>query len=134
MTISQKQITCYDWNHSYQYCQQILKNNRIPNNPNLLAALLIITKGYGELTNHEIENIIYGKEMVQKLLDNDGTFIYEQFLYGYDISKISAILKHKTLLKQMFELDSIESVLNVMYIFIFNSEQIKALSKLLIDN
>ena len=79
MTISQKQITCYDWNHSYQYCQQILKNNRIPNNPNLLAALIIIAKGYDELTNHEIENIIYGKETVQKLLDNDGAFIYEQF-------------------------------------------------------
>lgn len=75
--------------------------------------------------------------MVQKLLDNDGTFIYEQFLYDYDIKKISVILKHKTLLKQMFELDSIESVLNVMYIFMFNLEQIKeikALSELLIDN
>lgn len=108
-------IDCFDWENSYNYCYTVLQNNHIQFNPNLLASLLIIAKGYNNLDKHELEKIIYGKETIAHI--EDGLTIYEDFFYNYQIEKIMEFLKHKHVLKQLFKLESIEDVLKGLYTY-----------------
>lgn len=106
-------IDCFDWENSYNYCCTVLKNNHIQYNPNLLAALLIIAKGYSNLDKHELEQIIFGKETIAHIEDmlNKCLSIYEDFFYDYQIEKIMDLLQCEPVLKKLFKLESIEDVL-----------------------
>lgn len=106
-------IDCFDWENSYNYCCTVLKNNHIQYNPNLLAALLIIAKGYSNLDKHELEQIIFGKETIAHIEDmlNKCLSIYEDFFYDYQIEKIMVLLQCEPVLKKLFKLESIEDVL-----------------------
>ena len=110
-------IDCFDWKNSYNYCCVVLKNNYIQYHPNLLAALLIITKGYSNLDKHGLEQIIYGKETIANIEDkiNKCSSIYEYFFYDYQIDKIMDFLKYEPVLKKLFKLESIEDVLKAFY-------------------
>ena len=110
-------IDCFDWENSYNYCCAVLKNNYIQYHPNLLAALLIITKGYSNLDKHGLEQIIYGKETIANIEDkiNKCSSIYEYFFYDYQIDKIMDFLKYEPVLKKLFKLESIEDVLKAFY-------------------
>ena len=106
-------IDCFDWENSYNYCCTVLKNNHIQYNPNFLAALLIIAKGYSNLDKHELEQIIFGKETIAHIEDmlNKCLSIYEDFFYDYQIEKIMVLLQCEPVLKKLFKLESIEDVL-----------------------
>ena len=110
-------IDCFDWENSYNYCCTVLKNNYIQYHPNLLAALLIVTKGYSNLDKHRLEQIIYGKETIVNIEDNLNKClsIYEDFFYDYQIDKIMDFLKYEPVLKKLFKLESIEDVLKAFY-------------------
>lgn len=110
-------IDCFDWENSYNYCCTVLKNNHIQYHPNLLAALLIITKGYSNLDKHGLEQIIYGKETIANIEDkiNKCSSIYEYFFYDYQIDKIMDFLKYEPVLMKLFKLESLEDVLKAFY-------------------
>lgn len=110
-------IDCFDWENSYNYCCTVLQNNYIQYHPNLLAALLIITKGYSNLDKHGLEQIIYGKETIANMEDNLNKClsIYEDFFYDYQIEKIMDFLKYESVLMKLFKLESIEDVLKAFY-------------------
>lgn len=110
-------IDCFDWENSYNYCCTVLQNNHIQYHPNLLAALLIITKGYSNLDKHKLEQIIYGKETIANMEDNLNKClsIYEDFFYDYQIEKIMDFLKYESVLMKLFKLESIEDVLKAFY-------------------
>lgn len=110
-------IDCFDWDNSYNYCCTVLQNNHIQYHPNLLAALLIITKGYSNLDKHGLEQIIYGKETIANMEDNLNKClsIYEDFFYDYQIEKIMDFLKYESVLMKLFKLESIEDVLKAFY-------------------
>jgi hypothetical protein len=110
-------IDCFDWENSYNYCCTVLQNNHIQYHPNLLAALLIITKGYSNLDKHRLEQIIYGKETIANMEDNLNKClsIYEDFFYDYQIEKIMDFLKYESVLMKLFKLESIEDVLKAFY-------------------
>ena len=107
-------IDCFDWDNSYNYCCTVLQNNHIQYNPNLLAALLIIAKGYSNLDKHELEQIIFGKETIAHIEDmlNKCLSIYEDFFYDYQIEKIMNLLQSELVLKKLFKLESIEDIIN----------------------
>lgn len=115
-------ISCFDWQNSYDYCCTVLQNNHIQYDPNLLASLLIITKGYSNLDSHELEKIIYGKEIIAHIEDmlNKQSSIYEYFFYDYQMEKIIEFLKYEHVIKNLFQLDSIDDVLKAMCGFFFN--------------
>lgn len=110
-------IDCFDWENSYNYCCTVLQNNHIQYHPNLLAALLIITKGYSNLDKHGLEQIIYGKETIANIEDkiNKCSSIYEYFFYDYQIEKIMDFLKYESVLMKLFKLESIEDALKAFY-------------------
>lgn len=112
-------IDCFDWENSYNYCCTVLRNNRIEYNPNLLAALLIITKGYSNLDKHGLEQIIYGKETIANIEDkiNKCLSIYEDFFYDYQIEKIMDLLTYEPVLRKLFKLESIEDILKGLYAY-----------------
>ena len=107
-------IDCFDWENSYNYCCTVLQNNHIQYHPNLLAALLIITKGYSNLDKHGLEQIIFGKENIAHIEDmlNKCLSIYEDFFYDYQIDKIMDFLKYELVLRKLFKLESIEDIIN----------------------
>ena len=107
-------IDCFDWENSYNYCSTILQNNHIQYDPNLLAACLIIAKGYSNLDKHELEQIIFGKENIAHIEDmlNKCLSIYEDFFYDYQIDKIMDFLKYEPVLRKLFKLESIEDIIN----------------------
>lgn len=111
-------IYCFDWENSYNYCSTILQNNHIQYDPNLLAACLIIAKGYSNLDKHELEQIIFGKENIAHIEDmlkdmlNKCLSIYEDFFYDYQIDKIMDFLKYEPVLRKLFKLESIEDMIN----------------------
>lgn len=107
-------IDCFDWDNSYNYCYTVLQNNHIQYNPNLLAVLLIIAKGYSNLDKHGLEKIIYGKETIANIEDklNKCLSIYEDFFYDYQIEKIMNLLQSELVLKKLFKLESIEDIIN----------------------
>jgi hypothetical protein len=107
-------IDCFDWDNSYNYCCTVLQNNHIQYNPNLLASLLIIAKGYSNLDKHELEQIIFGKETIAHIEDmlNKCLSIYEDFFYDYQIEKIMDLLTYEPVLRKLFKLESIEDIIN----------------------
>lgn len=107
-------IDCFDWGNSYNYYCTVLQNNHIQYNPNLLATLLIIAKGYSNLDKHGLEQIIYGKETIAHIEDilNKQLHIYEDFFYDYQIEKIMNLLQYEPVLKKLFKLESIEDIIN----------------------
>ena len=115
-------IACFDWQNSYNYCCTVLQNNHIQYDPNLLAACLIIAKGYSNLDKHELEQIIFGKETIAHIEDmlNKQSSIYEYFFYDYQIERIMDFLKYEHVIKNLFQLDSLDDVLKSMCGFFFN--------------
>lgn len=110
-------IDCFDWQNSYNYCSTVLKNNHIQYNPNVLATLLIITKGYSYLDKHRLEQIIYGKETIANIKNNKCLSIYEDFFYDYQIEKIMDLLTYEHVLRKLFKLESIEDILKSLYAY-----------------
>lgn len=112
-------IDCFDWENSYNYCCTVLQNNHIQYNPNLLAVLLIIAKGYSNLDKHGLEQIIYGNETIANMEDNLNKClsIYEDFFYDYQIDKIMDLLQCEPILKKLFKLESIEDIIKGLYAY-----------------
>lgn len=115
-------IACLDWKNSYNYCCTVLQNNHIQYNPNLLAACLIIAKGYSNLDKQKLEKIIYSGEIIAEFEDMlcQQVTLYEGFFYDYQIEKIIEFLKYEHVIKNMFRLDSLDDVLKAMCGFFFN--------------
>lgn len=115
-------IACLDWQNSYNYCCTVLQNNYIQYNPNLLSACLIIAKGYSNLDKHELEQIIFGKETIAHIEDmlNKQSSIYGYFFYDYPIERIIDFLKYEHVIKNLFQLDSLDDFLKAICGFFFN--------------